>query len=68
MAELDISDCINETCPWSGRPVQSDSLTMYDGQIVGFCNTGCRDKFDAAIRHFSEAKAARAERLRSAST
>ena len=52
MTELDIADCINHTCPWSGKPVQADSLTEYDGKVVGFCNTGCRDKFNAAIHHF----------------
>ena len=56
---LDITDCINETCPWSGEPVQADSLTEYDGKVVGFCNPGCRDKFEAATRHFDEAKGAR---------
>ena len=39
MSALDIADCINETCPWSGKPVQADSLTEYDGRVVGFCNT-----------------------------
>lgn len=62
MAQLDIADCINETCPWSGKPVQSDSLTRCDGQVVGFCNSGCRDWFETAIRHFAEAKAATTER------
>ncbi len=56
MTDLDIADCIRETCPWSDKPVQSDSLTEYDGRVVGFCNTGCRDKFDMAFRHFEEAK------------
>ncbi len=37
MRALDIADCINETCPWSGKPVQADSLTEYDGHVVGFC-------------------------------
>lgn len=55
MNDLDIADCIDDTCPWSGKPVQPDSLTEYGGRIVGFCNTGCRDKFDAAIRHFEQA-------------
>ena len=59
---LDIADCINETCPWSGDPVQADSLTEYDGRVVGFCNRGCRDKFDRAARHFEEAKASRTGR------
>ena len=52
MNELDMADCINQTCPWSGKPVEADSLTKYQGRVVGFCNPGCRDKFDAAIRHF----------------
>jgi RimJ/RimL family protein N-acetyltransferase len=53
---LDIADCINDTCPWSGQPVSADSLTLYKGQVVGFCNTGCRDKFAAAIVHFETAR------------
>ncbi|HHI82133.1 MAG TPA: glutathione S-transferase [Rhizobiales bacterium] len=56
MAEkLAIDDCINDTCPWSGKPVSGDSLTLYNGQVVGFCNTGCRDKFDRAIQMFDAA-------------
>jgi YHS domain-containing protein len=27
-------------------------LTRYRGKVVGFCNTGCRDKFEAALRAF----------------
>ncbi len=56
MSTPDINDCINATCPWSGKPVQADSLTVYDDQVVGFCNPGCRDKFESAIRHFEDAK------------
>ena len=52
---LDIADCINDTCPWSGKPVSPDSLTLYKGQVVGFCNTGCRDKFEKAVGHFEAA-------------
>ena len=59
MPGLDIADCINETCPWSGKPVRADSLTEHGGRVVGFCNPGCRDKFNAAIGHFEEARAAR---------
>lgn len=55
---LNIEDCINESCPWSGKPVAPDSLTRYQGQVVGFCNAGCRDKFEAATRHFEAAIAA----------
>ena len=56
MSAPDINDCINATCPWSGKQVQADSLTVYDEQVVGFCNPGCRDKFESAIRHFEDAK------------
>ena len=48
-------DCINETCPWSGKPVSADSLSRYRGKVVGFCNTGCRDKFEAASNAFDAA-------------
>ena len=45
----------NETCPWSGKPVRPDGLTLYRGRVVGFCNPGCRDKFDAATTRFDAA-------------
>ena len=51
-AELRLEDCVNQTCPWSGDPVSADSLTLYKGKVVGFCNTGCRDKFERATRAF----------------
>ena len=57
MTGLNIADCINETCPWSGKPIQEDSLTECGGLVVGFCDTHCRDKFDAALRHFEQAAA-----------
>ena len=56
MKDLDIADCINDTCPWSGKPVQADSLTEFDGRVVGFCNPGCRDKFETAVRQFRRAR------------
>lgn len=45
---------INDTCPWSGEPVSPDSLTTYRGHVIGFCNTGCRDKFENATRAFDD--------------
>ena len=48
----DLADCVNQTCPWSGKPVSADSLTRYRGMVVGFCNPGCRDKFETAVAHF----------------
>lgn len=59
---LKIEDCINDTCPWSGKPVSADSLTLYREQVVGFCNTGCRDKFETATKHFEAVGAARRDK------
>ena len=52
---LNIEDAVNDTCPWSGKPVSADSLTLYRGHVVGFCNPGCSDKFDAATQAFDQA-------------
>ena len=51
-SDLRLEDCVNDVCPWSGEPVSADALTLYRGEVVGFCNTGCRDKFDKATRAF----------------
>ena len=56
-APLRIEDAVNKTCPWSGKPIAADSLTLYRGEVVGFCNPGCRDKFETAVKHFEEALA-----------
>ena len=55
MPELRLEDSINDVCPWSGEPVSADSLTLYRGKTVGFCNPGCRDKFDKAANAFDAA-------------
>lgn len=52
MSVANLIDCINKTCPWSGKPVAADSLTSYRGHVVGFCNPGCREKFETAIGQF----------------
>ncbi|MEM9734806.1 MAG: glutathione S-transferase [Pseudomonadota bacterium] len=54
MKSLNIADCINETCPWSGEKVSQNALTLYRGKVVGFCNTGCRDKFEKATEQFDD--------------
>jgi hypothetical protein len=54
---LEIGDAVNETCPWSGKPIAGDSLTLYRGRVVGFCNPGCRDKFEKAVSMFDTALA-----------
>ncbi|MCA1941174.1 MAG: hypothetical protein LDL26_09265 [Caenispirillum bisanense] len=50
--ELRVEDSVNQVCPWSGDPVSPDSLTLYRGRVVGFCNPGCRDKFARAVATF----------------
>jgi glutathione S-transferase len=35
---------VNATCPYSGKPVASDSLMELGGRVIGFCNPVCRDK------------------------
>ena len=57
---LRIEDAVNETCPWSGKPIAADSLTLYQGAVVGFCNPGCRDKFEAAVEPFRRRRCRRA--------
>ena len=50
MSASEINEVVNTHCPWSGKPVSPDSLTRYRGHLVGFCNPGCRDKFESATR------------------
>jgi hypothetical protein len=52
---LRLEDCVNDVCPWSGKPVSADSLALYRGSVVGFCNSGCRDKFESAQQAFDAA-------------
>lgn len=56
-SKLKVEDAVNETCPWLGKPIAADSLTRYRDVVVGFCNPGCRDKFEKALGHFEEALA-----------
>jgi hypothetical protein len=55
MPSLRREDAVNDTCPWSGKPIAEDSLTQYRGAVVGFCNPGCKDKFEAATSAFDRA-------------
>ena len=57
---LTIEDCVNDICPWSGDEVNAEALTTYPGPdgnkvVVGFCNPGCRDKFETATQLFEAA-------------
>ncbi len=57
MEQMRVSQSINPNCPFSGKPVQDDSLTRYKDRVVGFCNPGCRDKFAANPAGFPDAVA-----------
>ena len=54
---LRLEDAVNDVCPWSGDPISANSLTLYRGAVVGFCNSGCRDKFEKATTAFDLALA-----------
>lgn len=56
---LRIEDAVNDVCPWSGKPIAADALTLYNGAVVGFCNTDCRDRFAKAVQAFEAALQAR---------
>ncbi|MEM9234805.1 MAG: hypothetical protein AAGA69_11295 [Pseudomonadota bacterium] len=49
-----MTDAINTHCPWSGDAVSAEALTVYREQTVGFCNSGCRDKFEQATLEFDQ--------------
>ncbi len=34
----------NDACPYSGKPVATDSIARFGDRTIGFCNTFCRDK------------------------
>jgi hypothetical protein len=41
---------VNETCPWSGKPVSADAVTEFEGRTVGFCSVAHRDRFVRVLR------------------
>jgi len=56
---LRIEDAVNTHCPWSGKPIAADALTLYNGAVVGFCDPACRDRFARAVDAFEDALRAR---------
>ncbi|CAO4139679.1 hypothetical protein LPLAFNJD_LOCUS501 [Methylorubrum aminovorans] len=56
---LRIENAVNDLCPWSGKPIVPEALTLYNGATVGFCNVECRDKFARAVAAFEDALRAR---------
>jgi hypothetical protein len=62
MPQAEAKKAINETCPWSGKPVHPDALLEHNGHVVGFCSPEHRDQFKKAIDHFSDAAAKQRQR------
>ncbi|MBE7184572.1 MAG: glutathione S-transferase [Methylobacterium mesophilicum] len=56
---LGLEDATSETCPWSAAPIAGNSLMLYKERVVGFCDPGCKSKFEAAVEHFEAALATR---------
>ena len=52
MSDLRLEDWVNAHRPWPGDPITAESLTLYWGKVLRFCNTSCRDKFEAATHAF----------------
>jgi|GEM_PF-3509978 hypothetical protein len=50
------SGAVNETCPWSGKPVHPAAVLIHQDRVVGFCSQSHRDKFARAIEHFTNQK------------
>lgn len=55
MPPLSIADCVNDVCPWTGKPVSADALTRYKGKVIGFADRRSRDAFLAALVAFETA-------------
>ena len=52
---LDLRECVNQVCPWTGRPVSTEGLMRYRGRVIGFCSQGERDRFARAVAMFDAA-------------
>ena len=55
VAAHDFGECVNQICPWSGRPVSENGLTRYRGRVVGFSGPQERDRFERAVAMFDAA-------------
>ena len=55
MSRLDLRDCANDVCPWTGKPVSAEALTVYKGRVIGFADRRARDLFLAAMVAFETA-------------
>ena len=43
---------INTECPVSGKPIDPNAFSIYEGQRVAFCCNNCKAKFDADPKPF----------------
>lgn len=55
VTRLSLDDCVNDVCPWTGKPVSADALTRYKGKVIGFADRTSRDAFLAALVAFETA-------------
>jgi len=53
--QLSFADCVNDVCPWTGRPVSADALARYKGRVIGFADRPSHDAFLSAIVAFETA-------------
>jgi len=44
--EISFADPINKKCPVSGKDVNKEKTSEYEGQLIGFCCDDCKGKFD----------------------
>ena len=58
---LTLDACVNDVCPWTGKPVAADALTHYKGRVIGFASPDLRDQFFAATLIFDAAILGEAE-------
>ena len=52
---LSLAACVNDVCPWTGKPVSAEALTLYKGRVIGFADRASRDAFLSAIVAFETA-------------
>jgi hypothetical protein len=60
---LTLEACVNDVCPWTGKPVAADALAFYKGRVIGFATPELRDRFFAAMVIFDAAILGEAEVL-----
>ena len=57
MSTSETSKPINEICPTSGKPVNPDALSTFEGAVIGFCCKEHRDQFESTHSNIVKAVA-----------